>query len=477
MQEQLARGRAAARLVRELLFVQPQLKKDLRELLRRMDNGEAVHIAGIPDATLRGKLDKLFGYLHLRKTLQGIYTQRKGASPALALLGPVIDEVAGGTMEQDGEVEERAQPARVVGPAVPSAKLLRAAAEATEAILAEEAAEEAEEMIGPPPPELAAELDDAGADERSAEVVRILRLLEARERERAADAYDVLGLAPDAAAGKVKKRYWRLSLLVHPDKCSHARANDAFQAVSAAAKELQDAGKRRALDEAREDARLRAAAAEAVAAEERARQWRVARGTATAEDLTGPVRAQPAGREAWMTVLPEARRPSKPSQTSVTTFSQAGSRVGGVRDAGWAETPQDKLLRLSVAATAALTGPAGDAAGPGGGAAAAAAAGAVDAYNRGHRTKTLLEKHQERLQAQKKGAKKKRKADAAPAAAPAAVSAPDTACAGAHPWRPFSRERDLGVGPRLVSKEELLKKSGKLGDRFGGGADGGRAFL
>ena len=42
-------------------------------------------------------------------------------------------------------------------------------------ILAEEAEAEAEEMIGPPPPELAAELDDAGADERATEVVRILR--------------------------------------------------------------------------------------------------------------------------------------------------------------------------------------------------------------------------------------------------------------------------------------------------------------
>ena len=42
-------------------------------------------------------------------------------------------------------------------------------------ILAEEAAGEDEELIGPPPPELAEELDDAGADERSAEVVRILR--------------------------------------------------------------------------------------------------------------------------------------------------------------------------------------------------------------------------------------------------------------------------------------------------------------
>jgi curved DNA-binding protein CbpA len=40
-------------------------------------------------------------------------------------------------------------------------------------------------------------------------------------------------------AGEIKKRYWRLSLLIHPDKCDHPQANDAFQAVTAAAKELQ----------------------------------------------------------------------------------------------------------------------------------------------------------------------------------------------------------------------------------------------
>ena len=37
----------------------------------------------------------------------------------------------------------------------------------------------------------------------------------------------------------VKKRYMRLSLLIHPDKCSHPRAQTAFQAVSKASKELQ----------------------------------------------------------------------------------------------------------------------------------------------------------------------------------------------------------------------------------------------
>jgi DnaJ-domain-containing protein 1 len=54
-----------------------------------------------------------------------------------------------------------------------------------------------------------------------------------------ADAYAVLGVEPGASAAEIKKRYWRLSLLIHPDKCGHARAHDAFQAVARAAKDLQ----------------------------------------------------------------------------------------------------------------------------------------------------------------------------------------------------------------------------------------------
>ena len=54
-----------------------------------------------------------------------------------------------------------------------------------------------------------------------------------------ADPYDVLGVPHDAAAGAVKKRYWRLSLMIHPDKCRHPRAAEAFQAAAVAAKMLQ----------------------------------------------------------------------------------------------------------------------------------------------------------------------------------------------------------------------------------------------
>ena len=54
-----------------------------------------------------------------------------------------------------------------------------------------------------------------------------------------ADAYQVAGVESDAKAADIKKRYWRLSLMIHPDKCDHPRAQDAFHAVSQAAKDLQ----------------------------------------------------------------------------------------------------------------------------------------------------------------------------------------------------------------------------------------------
>lgn len=54
-----------------------------------------------------------------------------------------------------------------------------------------------------------------------------------------ADAYDVLGVAEDAATRVMKKRYWKLSLMIHPDKCAHPKAAEAFQSLAAAAKLLQ----------------------------------------------------------------------------------------------------------------------------------------------------------------------------------------------------------------------------------------------
>ena len=78
-----------------------------------------------------------------------------------------------------------------------------------------------------------------------------------------------------------------------------------------------------------------------------------------------------------------------------TTFSQRGIQERG-DTRGWTETPQQKLLRLSAAATEQLAAPPEDAAAQ---AKARASGGAVDAYNAAHRGRTLLEQHQQRLQA------------------------------------------------------------------------------
>ncbi len=68
----------------------------------------------------------------------------------------------------------------------------------------------------------------------------VCRILELASREgKKADVYKVVGVDRDAKGQDVKKRYWRLSLLIHPDKCDHPRAQDAFNAVSQAAKDLQ----------------------------------------------------------------------------------------------------------------------------------------------------------------------------------------------------------------------------------------------
>jgi len=71
-------------------------------------------------------------------------------------------------------------------------------------------------------------------------IARRSRILELASREgKKADVYKVVGVERDVKGQEVKKRYWRLSLLIHPDKCDHPRAQDAFNAVSQAAKDLQ----------------------------------------------------------------------------------------------------------------------------------------------------------------------------------------------------------------------------------------------
>ena len=99
----------------------------------------------------------------------------------------------------------------------------------------------------------------------------------------------------------------------------------------------QDGGERAKVLQRKEDERVRKLELEAAEGDERARQWRVVKGEATADDLAvgragGHVQmvGRAAVRDAWMTELPPERQPDKkPSQTSKVGLFSHSHPVGG----------------------------------------------------------------------------------------------------------------------------------------------------
>jgi curved DNA-binding protein CbpA len=323
---------------------------------------------------------------------------------------------------------------RMLGPMVPPREVLEAAAEETAF------------AVGPPPPELVAEADVATPETRDQAVTRVLRLV--ADGQGNVDAYALLGVEEHATAGEVRKAFWRASLLTHPDKCDHPRAADAFAAITKAKDILADASQRRALDDKRQETRLRAEFAAELEGKIQAAKWRQSRGMAPlAEDaellrLASGEAEEGDRREAWMTELPQERQARPGAQTvqrSVTAFRQDERAE---RDVSWAETPAQKLARerqmyIAGPQVGALTHGDGDSRG------SRAAMPEV-------REKSLLEKHQE-------AQLKKRKT-----AGPAAATAP----------QPFDRDRDLSAPHKQVDLAKLQQQQGTLSSRFGGSTKG-----
>ena len=177
----------------------------------------------------------------------------------------------------------------------------------------------------------------ATTDQRVGEILRIMDVLqdhnstkgqskagEGRAQFSSPDAYEILGVDPLASGGEIKKRYWRLSLLTHPDKCSHPQASVAFAAVATAAQQLQNVSSRASVDKKREENELRQFTADYVAREERERQWKSARG----EKLYTAPSAQPTRntRESWMTDVPPAFLGKSDDSGRVTTKSRAENK-------------------------------------------------------------------------------------------------------------------------------------------------------
>ena len=98
--------------------------------------------------------------------------------------------------------------------------------------------------FGPPPPDIVEFLDSKSSESRAATARRVISIL-----KNDGDAYDVLSASPEHSNAELKKVYWKLSLVIHPDKCDDPCAAAAFDAVKKAYETLKDETQRKVLDE------------------------------------------------------------------------------------------------------------------------------------------------------------------------------------------------------------------------------------
>lgn len=449
----------------------PELANDLEQLLKMLDDGQAVDLSGLTNEHIAAYLQQLFKALLLHKTAQGLYylpdiAQKK----TLQVLGPALRSESQALVQDSDEVKQdkkEFEPAankdglcnhgppgpceqkrRVLGPAMPSTEELEAAARLPEAgPLLREAVEDPvmDPFIGPPPPAAVKEAESANDAERYEEVERILA-------PDIGNAYELLGLRVGATAESLKKRYWKLSLLVHPDKCTHPQAHQAFTALNQAFKDLQDPTKRSIIEQKIEEKETREEFEAELKAKREAAQWRKLRGESLPGDDALLDTPKVLKRDEWMTELPPERKAGAPPQQS--TFFSRSSKSGRGDTSVWTDTPMEKAQKAKMAYLeaqqyTALTGDTNDFSFKEG--KDSAAAGILDDFNSTKRGTSLLEKHQlDRSKKVKKAHKE--------ASQPAEWSA-------SHPWKPWDREKDLASGRKSVNLDKSNMAEG-LSSRF-----------
>ncbi|GLU16396.1 hypothetical protein SLE2022_328320 [Rubroshorea leprosula] len=451
-------------VMRDMLKEFPNVGGDLRQLLQMIDDGQAVDIKGISERSLIKHLKKLFLSLNLKESGDRVFLLPSNVPPTLDVVGHLIlnhmEEPEGKkptysvsekdvhSIQEDGdcsrmrdennsttcpEDDSSAPKRRVIGPEMPSADLLAAAAKLTEAqaeLREAELEEDNELFIGPPPPAVVAEAESANEAERFEEVTRIM----------AADAdspYDVLGANQKMSADNIKKRYWKLSLLVHPDKCPHPQAHQAFIILNKAFKELQDPDKRKAMDDKIKLKEEQEAFKAELRAMREAAQWRRLQGISMEGDdellADTEVKASPK-RDEWMTTLPPERKPGVTMQT--TKFSR-GSKEGRGDTSVWTDTPSDRAQKAKMNYLEAYNEAAALASNEEEKKRHSSDADLVDRYNKEKRSKSLVQKHQE-----KAASRSKKKSKQEPAEKEEWV--------GNHPWKPWDREKDLVAGRQNI---------------------------
>ncbi|WCJ31112.1 DNAJ heat shock N-terminal domain-containing protein [Euphorbia peplus] len=206
-------------------------------------------------------------------------------------------------------------------------------------------------------------------------------------------------------------RYWKMSLLVHPDKCSHPQAHQAFIILNKAFKELQDPDKRKLLDDQIKLKEEQEAFKVELKAMREAAQWRRLQGISMEGDdeLLAEIEVKVAPtRDEWMTTLPPERKPGGMPMHS-TTFSK-GTKEGRGDIRAWTDTPVDRSQKAKMNYLEAYKEATALASNEEEKKRSSADADLVDKYNKAKRSKTLVEKHQEeqRVKRSKKKSKKEK---------------------------------------------------------------------
>ncbi|CAN4109533.1 unnamed protein product [Withania somnifera] len=476
-------------MVKGILQEFPTLADDLEQLLQMIDDGQAVDITGLSEKLLVKRLRKLFLSLKLKETGDHIFLLPSKASPTLETVGPLIrsqmelqsqgfhqndeqskpwdsgvgqeicnanlsfpNEVAFGenanlSLPSDNAIaynanlslpaeEDTGPKRRVIGPAMPSAELLAAAAKLTEAqaeLRDVELEEDNELFIGPPPPALVTEVESTNEAERFEEVTRIMGA-------DADNSYDVLGANRNMLSDNMKKRYWKLSLMVHPDKCTHPEAHQAFIKLNKAFKDLQDPDKRKELDEKIKRKEEQEEIKADLQAMREAAQWRRLQGISMEGDdlLLAEMEVKVAPkRDEWMTTLPPERKAGVVTMHSTTSFSKS-SKEGRGDTSVWTDTPLDRAQKAKMNYLEAFNEASALASKEQEKSRASADAELVEQYNKARRSKSMQESVKEEWE-------------------------------GNHPWKPWDREKDLTAGRQNV-KLDAANMSQGLTSRFSSGS-------
>ncbi|XP_072995216.1 uncharacterized protein [Typha latifolia] len=471
-------------IARSILSDFPYVAGELEQLLQMIDNGQGVDVAGLSNKSLLKLLRKLFSSLKLKQSENGVYLLPPMGIPTLDVIGPVLrthlkpsdnqpqnstspsrrqslssnldmkrETDSGAVHSTEGNGKQESPPPtkkRLIGPEMPSRELMAAAAELTQAeSLLRDADVEVDNdlLIGPPPPAMVAEAESANEAERFEEVARIA----------GADVdspYEVLGVNWKMSSDNIKKRYWKLSLMVHPDKCTHPQAHQAFVILNQAFKDLQDSGKRKALDDkiqAKEEQEKFKAELQAL---REAAQWRRLQGISMeGDDELLAIAKEAPKRDEWMTTLPPERKPGMTTQS--TSFSRTGKEGRG-DTSSWTDNPLDKAQKAkqnyieAYDKTKALAEADDEKKRP------SSDAALVDKYNSSKRSMSLLQRHR----AESSHTQKKKKA-----------KEPDKEkreWEGTHPWKPWDREKDLVAGRQKVNLDQDNMAQG-LTSRFSSG--------